>query len=48
MRIITTSSTIIASVSRSTITIALEIASATCSVLYVSFEISTPEELWSK
>ncbi len=34
----------IAIVSRSAITIAVETASATCSVLYVSLEISTPED----
>ncbi len=45
---ITATSSTIASVSRITITTALEIASATCSVLYVSFEISAPEEPWSK
>ena len=44
MLIIIASSARIAIVSRSAMTIAVEMASATCSVLYVSREISTPED----
>ena len=44
MLIIMASRNKIAIVSRSATTIAVEMASATCSVLYVSREISTPEE----
>jgi len=44
MRTITTSNARIAIASRRTITIAVETASAICSVLYVSLEMRTPED----